>query len=138
MTHARVDTRGRLGGDLHDPSAGPSTRARLLRVRVPLTTITPSRAQREPAPVERSARCRAPSTGTIKRPIDPRRGALRVTHWLAVSQARIRASYFPQNATLAVNDRDGDPGADDRCRRESPAACEQRSRSRPVARTNRP
>ena len=36
-------------------------------------------------------------------------------------------SHFPQNATLAGNDRDGDPGADDRCRQKSPAACEQRS-----------
>src|SRR5438128_448822 len=29
-------------------------------------------------------------------------GALRRTHWLAVSQARIRASWFPQKATRAV------------------------------------
>ena len=27
----------------------------------------------------------------------------------------VALSSFPQNATLAVNDRDGDPGADDRC-----------------------
>src|SRR5712691_4851286 len=51
--------------------------ARLLRVRVPLTTITPSRAQRKP-------------------------GALRPAHWARGLQAGIRASYLPQNATPVV------------------------------------
>ena len=44
-----------------------------------------------------------------------------------VSVTDVALSWLPQNATLAVNDRDGDPGADDRCRQKSPAACEQRS-----------
>jgi hypothetical protein len=34
-------------------------------VTVPVTTVMPSRAQREPAPVDRIATCRAPSTGTV-------------------------------------------------------------------------
>jgi hypothetical protein len=93
---------------------------RPLPVTVPVTSVTPSRAQREPAPVDRIATSRVPPTGTVNEADRPEaRGALRLTHWLAVSQARIRASPFPQNATLAVNDRDGDPGADERCRQES-------------------
>jgi len=40
-----------------------------------------------------------------------------------VSVTDVALSSFPQNATLAVNDRDGDPGADDPCRQKSPAAC---------------
>jgi hypothetical protein len=60
-------------------------------VTVPVTTVTPSRAQRDPAPVDRIATSRAPSTGTVNEAHRPEeRGALRLTHWLAVSQARIR------------------------------------------------
>jgi hypothetical protein len=36
------------------------------------------------------------------RPTDPRREARFATDWFGVSQARIRASYFPQKATCAV------------------------------------
>jgi hypothetical protein len=76
---------------------------RPLPVTVPVTTVTPSRAQREPAPLDRIAICRAPSTGTVNEAHGPgERGALRLTHWLAVSQARIRALYFPQSATPVV------------------------------------
>jgi len=32
------------------------------------------------------------------------------------------ASHFAQNATLLVNERDGDPGADDRCRQDKQPA----------------
>ena len=62
------------------------------------------------------------------RPTDPRREA-RFASLIGSGSRRPEsgASYFPQNATLAGNDRDGDPGADDRCRQKSPAACEQRS-----------
>ena len=35
------------------------------------------------------------------RPTDPRREARFASHWLAVSQDRIRAPYFPQKATVA-------------------------------------
>src|SRR5712691_7770869 len=33
------------------------------------------------------------------------RGAVRPTHWLGISQARTRASCFPQNATLTTSGR---------------------------------
>jgi hypothetical protein len=49
----------------------PCPQVRLLCVRVPLITITPSGAQREPAPLDRIATCRPPSTGTIRRSTDP-------------------------------------------------------------------
>jgi len=74
--------------------------ARPLPVTVPVTALTPSRAQREPAPVDRIATSRAPSTNTVTDAHRPEeKGALGRTHWLGVSQAGIRASHFPQSAT---------------------------------------
>jgi hypothetical protein len=55
----------------------PPTRifGRPLPVTVPVTSVTPSRAQREPAPVDRIATSRAPPTGTVNEAPDPRREA---------------------------------------------------------------
>jgi hypothetical protein len=61
-------------------------RGRPLGVTGPVTTVTPSRAQREPGPVDRIATCRAPSPGTLNEAHRPEeRGALRLTHRLGFS-----------------------------------------------------
>jgi hypothetical protein len=76
---------------------------RVLSVSARRPSVTASGAQREPAPVERIASCRAPSTGTVNEAHRPEaRGALRLTDWLGVSRARIRASYFRQKASLGT------------------------------------
>ena len=50
---------------------------------VPVTTVTPSGAQREPAPVDRIATSRAPLTGSVNEADRPEEsGALRLTPWL--------------------------------------------------------
>jgi hypothetical protein len=68
-------------------------------VTMAVTTVTPSGAQRTPAPGDRIATSRAPSTGTVNEAHRPEeRGTLRLTDWLGGSQASIRASYFPQTA----------------------------------------
>jgi hypothetical protein len=51
----------------------------------------------------RSNRANRDISSTVNRgTANDERGALRLTDWLGVSQARIRASYFPQKATCAV------------------------------------
>ena len=51
---------------------------------MPVTTVTPSRVQREPASLDRIATGRAPSTGTLNEAHQPQqKGALRRTHGLS-------------------------------------------------------
>ena len=64
--------------------------------------VTPSRAQREHAPVDRIATCRAPSTDTVNEAHRPEeRGALAALIGSG-SRAGIRASHFPHSATRSA------------------------------------
>ena len=77
-----------------------SKAARPLPVTVPVTAVTPSRAQREPAPLDRIATCRAASTGTVieaDRPAE--KGALR-----RPDLARVLAGRNPGVALPAKGD----------------------------------
>src|SRR5713101_705482 len=83
---------------LHRMVAGPP-----LPVTVPVTTVTPSRTQREPASPGAESRHvehrhQAPSVG----PTDEERRRASPHSVARVSQARIRASYLPQTATPVV------------------------------------
>jgi hypothetical protein len=69
-------------------------------VTVPVTTVTPSRAQREPAPVDRIATCEHRQPAPSMRPTDPRREA-RFASLIGSGSRRPESgtSYFPQTAT---------------------------------------
>jgi hypothetical protein len=61
------------------------------RARQTRHTVTPALRTRSG---NRIATCRAPSTDTVNAHRPDERGALRLTHWLEVLQAGVRASYF--------------------------------------------
>ena len=85
---------------LEDGGGEDEAKVRVRSLTVLTVTVTPPRAQREPAPVKRIATFRAPSTATVSEAHRPEeRGALPRTQWLGVSQAGIRASHFPHTAT---------------------------------------